>query len=202
MSYGEKMTTKNEHLSAVFDGEATDFEQKRLVDELLKDDDLKQSWSRYALIGDVLREPETTQVAGSDFLANIQQQIEKEESYSQVALKPAANQSTWRKQAGSLALAASIAAISVLGVQSLMNTNTADQSPTTTKVALLETPTSSSSNKPQKASAVQLAKNETVSRQVVDLEQRIKMQRYIASHIKNTSSRTLAPSIRVVSYNY
>ena len=201
MSYGEKMTTKNEHLSAVFDGEATDFEQKRLVDELLKDDDLKQSWSRYALIGDVLREPETTQVAGSDFLANIQQQIEKEESYSQVALKPAANQSTWRKQAGSLALAASIAAISVLGVQSLMNSNTAGQSATTTNVALLKKPVASS-NATQKTSTIRLAKNDIAPRQVVDLEQRIKMQRYIVSHIKNASSRTIAPSIRVISYNY
>ncbi len=199
MSYGEKMTIKNEHLSAVFDGEATDFEQKRLVDELLKDDDLKQSWSRYALIGDVLREPETTQVVGNDFLASIQQQIEKEESYSQVALKPAANQSTWRKQAGSLALAASIAAVSVLGVQSLIDT---EQSPTINQAALLEKSIDNNADIPPKRSAIRLAKNDAVSRQVIDLEQRIKMQRYIASHIKNTSSRTIAPAIRVVSYTY
>ncbi len=199
MSYGEKMTTKNEHLSAVFDGEAGDFEQRRLVDELMKDTDLQQSWSNYALIGDVLREPEATQVAGADFLSKIQQELENEEEYSQIKAKFTEKKSAWSKPLAGYAIAATITAISVFSVQSLMTADNAKNSPVTQQVALLEEPQAVVK---KKENLMRVASNDTVSRNVVDLEQRIKMQRYIISHIQNASSRTIAPTMRAISYNY
>jgi len=44
-----------ESLSAVVDGEADEFELRRVLDELPKDPQLRAAWSRYHLIGAVLR---------------------------------------------------------------------------------------------------------------------------------------------------
>jgi sigma-E factor negative regulatory protein RseA len=44
-----------EALSAVIDGEADEFELRRVLDEIVKDSELAQSWERYHLIGSVLR---------------------------------------------------------------------------------------------------------------------------------------------------
>lgn len=44
-----------ESLSAVFDDEADEFELRRVLDEVAKTPELKQSWERYALIGSVMR---------------------------------------------------------------------------------------------------------------------------------------------------
>jgi sigma-E factor negative regulatory protein RseA len=42
-------------LSAVFDDEADEFELRRVLDEVAKNPELKQSWERYTLIGSVMR---------------------------------------------------------------------------------------------------------------------------------------------------
>ena len=48
-------TSKNEFLSSLLDDEAGDFEKRRLLDELTKDDELAQTFTRYALMGEVMR---------------------------------------------------------------------------------------------------------------------------------------------------
>ncbi len=47
--------TLKEALSAVIDGEADEFELRRVLDEIAKDASLARSWERYHLIGSVLR---------------------------------------------------------------------------------------------------------------------------------------------------
>jgi len=72
---------KNEHLSAVFDDEATDFESRRMLDELGKDEAVQSTWSRYDLIGECLRQPQTSSASlssGSDFLASLHKRLEEE----------------------------------------------------------------------------------------------------------------------------
>ena len=44
-----------ESLSAVIDGEADEFELRRVLDEVGKDAGLQQSWDRYHLIGAAMR---------------------------------------------------------------------------------------------------------------------------------------------------
>jgi len=122
----------NEHLSAVLDDEAGAFEQTRVLDELTKNTSdknataLRQSLLSYSLIGESMRSAsssDATTVTGSDFLAGIHEQIDKESDYHQVhiqdAKKPAANSSSWLRPVGGFALAASFAAIAVIGVQNL-----------------------------------------------------------------------------------
>lgn len=72
---------KNEHLSAVFDDEATDFESRRMLDELSKDEAIQSTWARYDLIGECLRQPEASSASlssGSDFLASLHKRLEEE----------------------------------------------------------------------------------------------------------------------------
>jgi negative regulator of sigma E activity len=49
-----------ESLSAVIDGEADEFELRRVLDEMNRDDVLAASWERYHVIGSVLRGERTT----------------------------------------------------------------------------------------------------------------------------------------------
>ncbi len=53
-----------EALSAVIDGEADEFELRRVLDEIGKDAELAASWERYHLIGAVLRRERITRSVG------------------------------------------------------------------------------------------------------------------------------------------
>ncbi len=62
--------TLRESMSAVIDGEADEFEVRRVLDEVEHDDELREKWHRYHLLGAVLRgeslaDPRTrTELAG------------------------------------------------------------------------------------------------------------------------------------------
>lgn len=190
----EQSLQLHEHLSAAFDDEVGEFEQRRLLDELGKDHQLLKTWSNYALISDVLREPEQTEIAPPDFLLNIQQKLEKEEPFSNVEVKAATRSSNtkskWTRPVTGFALAATVAAVSVFSIQTFM---TADNGGNGAMLSQQSAPTTMN---------MLIASSETVSRDVVNMEQRIKMQRYLASHIKNASRRTIVPSMRMISYNH
>lgn len=226
----KKMTNKKEHLSSVFDDEATEFEQRRFLDELDKDDELKQSWSNYALIGDVLREPSQTQSADPDFLINIQHRLEEEEQFSDVKAMfkdEKAEQSNWTRPLAGFAMAATVAAVSVFGTQTYMTANTASDSQiastpqiqtivpssatppiaTTAKKTsnadtTLATNTQDSKMNTKSLNVATTAKDTIAKRDVIDADSRIMMRRYLATHIENASRRTIAPTMREISYNY
>ncbi|MEE9445500.1 MAG: sigma-E factor negative regulatory protein [Cocleimonas sp.] len=141
----------NEHLSALLDDEAGAFEQRRILDELTINDSANQALSQklasYSLIGESMRSAsssDTTIIADSSFLANIHAQIDAEPEYDQVQLKeenttqPAANNKSWLRPVGGFALAASVAAIAVIGVQNYQQTN-ASSSPVIASTPLTTT---------------------------------------------------------------
>lgn len=113
------MQSNFEKLSALVDGELQD---KTLLDELNQDEQLKQKWSRYHLVGDVLRKevPELTTLDLSDSIAKALDQ-------EPTVLAPKTN--LWNKvpglaqvvplfrQTGQYAIAASVAAAMIIGVQ-------------------------------------------------------------------------------------
>jgi len=70
--------SKEERFSALLDGEVSDFEKRRLVDELLKDEDAQGQWMRSHLIGDAMR-GELPETISMDFAAAIRDKIELEE---------------------------------------------------------------------------------------------------------------------------
>lgn len=72
-------TTLNEHLSSVIDGEAGDFEQRRVFDELSSNSDLLEKVSVYSLIGETMRSgSKQAPIADSSFLAGIHNQLDSD----------------------------------------------------------------------------------------------------------------------------
>lgn len=71
-------TTFNEHLSSVIDGEAGDFEQRRVFDELSANDGLLNKISSYSLIGEIMRSgsKQSFPIADSRFLTGIHERID------------------------------------------------------------------------------------------------------------------------------
>ncbi len=204
MNMVKTMKTKNEHLSAVFDDEAGTFEQRRLLDELKKDGDLRQSWSNYALIGEVIREPMDTIAVDPDFLSSMQLRLDEEDTYSEVNIEETASikttkKSRWLQPLSGMAIAATVAAISVFSMQSLMVADQGREGATAQLASntTMATPVVAHS---QPIGTLAASKNIVVS-EGINLDEQAKMQRYLASHIRNASRKTIAPSLRMVSYN-
>ena len=203
-----------EHLSALLDNETGSFEQRRVLDELKSNGDLRQKLSSYALIGEVMRTTEVTATADSGFLAGIHTQIESEDEYHQVELVKATNDSvndthnsSWLRPVGGFALAASVAAIAFFGFQNFQqdNGNMIDTGLTT---AANTTPTAldSSDLSEEKmavatvVSATQIASVTANEYQQADARTRMLLKRYVDSHLEYASNTAFVPSVRVIAY--
>jgi len=172
-------------------------------------------------------------ITGSDFLAGIHEQIDKDSDYHQVHIEavklPAANNSSWLRPVGGFALAASFAAIAVIGVQNLQQTNTAQ----TEIVAAMESKSDTSNRTKSQLSvaamkaatvvsaadmipavttenAVTVAANmpakskEKKSNDIykpADSRTRALLKQYVDSHMQFASNTTFVPSVRVISYS-
>jgi len=119
--------SKSERLSALVDNETDSFETRRLIDELLKSEDDRRTWSRYHLIGDSLRGG-MRQVAPADFLAEVQSGIADDSPLDIRTDPPAAMR--WLKPVAGVGVAAAVAVVSLLGLQ--MVTGGGEGIPTTT----------------------------------------------------------------------
>ncbi|MCF6456984.1 RseA family anti-sigma factor [Pseudoalteromonas sp. MMG024] len=115
---------RKEQISALFDDEHS-LESRHLGDEL------EHAASRYSLIGDVMR-GEGKELIQIDIADQVALALEQEETYSQEPETPsvteqeaAVNQqstvaiSNWKKPFAQMAIAASVAAVAVIGVQSV-----------------------------------------------------------------------------------
>jgi sigma-E factor negative regulatory protein RseA len=113
MSRSERLS---ESMSAFMDGEAPRYEGSRLMAVLKSDAQARQCWANYHLISDAIRNnlPPAVDEGLADRVA---EQIAVEPSY---LLRRRWHRSApqWVKQAGGLALVASVTAITILGVQS------------------------------------------------------------------------------------
>lgn len=116
-----------EYLSAMLDDEGGAFEQRRVLDELKTenkvDGNLHKKLSSYALIGETLRSGKPAISAGSGFLSGIQDQLVSEPEYSTPVLEEQSKSdiqktnNSWLRPVGGFAMAASLAAIAVIGFQ-------------------------------------------------------------------------------------
>ena len=180
-------TTITEHLSAVLDGEAGDFEQRRLLDELEKDNDLQASLACYALIGETMRDEKQASIATPSFLEGIHDKIDAEPEYSQVQInKQKVNNSrpTWVRPVAGFAVAASVAAIAVIGMQTPLLTSNPNP-PIASNQALESAP-------------IRVA---NTYNNYPDKKTQARYTRYLDSHAQYASTTPLMPSVRVVSYN-
>ena len=108
---------RKEQISALFDNEQS-FESRHLGDEL------EQATERYSLIGDVMR-GEGKDLIQIDIADQVALALEKEETYSQAPEVEQINEAStvvafnWKKPFAQLAIAASVAAVAVIGVQTM-----------------------------------------------------------------------------------
>ncbi len=102
---------KKEQLSAFMDGEL-DGRDKNLVDQLLKDPELLGAWSRYHLVSDCLKQclPDSID---RDLAGNISKSLQKEPAI----VTPVRLSHPLLKPVTGFALAASVTALAILGIQ-------------------------------------------------------------------------------------
>ncbi len=171
-------TTKKENLSAFLDNESGEFEQRRLLDELQKDDELLQAMSHYTLIGDTIRNEQPKAMTPSDFLAGIHERLEDEPSYDDVYVEQQKENTShsWLRPAAGFAVAASIAAVVALNFSPTINP---EQPPITMH---------------SKASVVSTSGSQPLF--MAKSTMKVRLQRYIKSHVKHTPNSAIMPSVR------
>lgn len=203
-------TSKTEYLSALLDDEAGTFEQRRLLDELKQDDELSQTFSRYALIGESLRSERAVVPATTNFLSGIQEAIADEDAHDTVQLaEPSAVTAESRK--GSVdsiwkyGMAAAVGALS-LGVVMTLQSPPTQQQPTLAVAQLSPSPTVAPAANTAPAESVRLAEAEGREQPVqqhyaqLDAETRGILKQYVAQHLRYASTTAIVPSVRTVSY--
>ncbi|MDD5394193.1 MAG: sigma-E factor negative regulatory protein [Thiothrix sp.] len=188
-------TSKTEFLSALLDDEAGEFEQRRLLDELNKDDELGQTLSRYALIGEAMRAGNSGQRMGrgsASLLSRIQEELDDEPAYTQSAPVAAPRKAVYSYRTLGIGMAAAVAAIAVGGLLFMQQPNSNGQQQAATAV----------SAPIQTAAALPATEVDARIQQLgrVDPETRDILKQYVAQHVKYASSTAIAPSIRAVSY--
>ncbi|RLJ17782.1 hypothetical protein DJ030_11845 [bacterium endosymbiont of Escarpia laminata] len=111
------MTEKErEKLSALTDDELSAFETPGAVKKLIRSEDQQASWSRYHLIGDVMRQ-ETGPAVMPNLAASIRQRLEDEP----VVLAPGNIGRRWIKPVAGAAIAASVALMAVMVAPQFIN---------------------------------------------------------------------------------
>ena len=123
------MTEGNEHISGLMDDE---FDSHSLK-QVLNDEQLKQTWARYHLIGDCLRDtlPEKINL---DISLKVSKQLESEPTI----LAPERKQGFSAKPVIGFAIAASVALVAVLGIK--QNVDPATSALPSSMVATKQTP--------------------------------------------------------------
>ncbi len=107
-----------EQLSALLDDELPATERALLLQRLAQDNELRDQFARYQLIQDAIGKHLPSQV-DMDLSARIQSALQHDTSYAASVSKPVSFTSRTVKTLSGLAIAASVAVISVLGAQRL-----------------------------------------------------------------------------------
>lgn len=112
----------NESLSAAMDGEAGEFELRRVLDNIGSDEDLRDKARRYQIAGDALRR-ETNEFMNIDLSVGIRDRLEAEAPHSVVKETSVTGHGVlngaghWLSMAGRVAVAASVALAVLLVVK-------------------------------------------------------------------------------------
>jgi anti-sigma factor RsiW len=104
-----------EQVSAFLDGELPDSETELLLKRLTRDGELRESFGRYALIGEALRGT-GAQVLTRGFAARVNLTIDGEPAVPQTPVARAAGRHWWRPFAG-VAVAAGVATVAIVALQ-------------------------------------------------------------------------------------
>lgn len=191
-------TIKEELLSAFLDDESGEFERRRLLDELKKDDEMGATLSRYAFIGETMRAGKGQAMGqGVSLLSRIQDELADEPAYTQDnvvqmpvrATSPKVHSYRWL----GMGMAATVAAVAVGGVLFF----TQPDKPNAQMAAALPAAPSVTTTVVADASSTDV-RIQQVGR--IDPQARDILKQYVAQHVKYASTTVIAPSIRAVSY--
>lgn len=114
-----------EPMSAMMDGEIEEFELRRVIERTSNEQALKDKWQRYHLAQDVMQGRDV-QVTGSiDLVSRVSAALESEPSFSSTAIASSdvksgpttTSDKQWWKPMASMAVAASVTAVVLLGAQ-------------------------------------------------------------------------------------
>ncbi len=117
------MQDHRETLSTLMDGEIEDQDWKALK-HIAEDDDARGVWGRYHLIGDVMRDG-VVEIAPMAFSERLRDEIAREPT----VLAPPRRRQSLRRPVAGLAIAASVAALAVVGVNQMTQEQTLDKMP-------------------------------------------------------------------------
>ncbi|WP_161787353.1 sigma-E factor negative regulatory protein [Endozoicomonas numazuensis] len=121
-SHNHAQERLKESLSAAMDGEAGEFELRRVLDNIGSDEDLRDKARRYQMMGDALRH-ESNEFMNIDLSAGIRDRLEAEAPHSVTEAVSVSRQGVlavvdqWWSKAGRVAVAASVAFAVLLGVK-------------------------------------------------------------------------------------
>jgi len=222
MNNSEKSISINEHLSAMLDDEAGSFEQRRVLDELISDKQLSQKLSNFAMIGETMRMGESekpVQLLGSQFLDSIHEKIAHEDAYNEVVIESENNtqatqtntdsNSSWFRPIGGFALAASIGALAIMGLQNtgILNNNSAPIESTADGSSQTEIANSTPVSLPAENDEALIKKqSEEIAAAIedqyveADAQTRAMLKRYVDTHMQYATTSTFVPSVRVIAY--
>jgi len=179
---------KREQLSALVDDELT-HESSPVIDSLLQDNEAKQTWTRYHLIGDSLRGHLPGHIV--DISNNVSQVIASEPT----VLAPRKKKSTdYMKPVMGFAIAASVAAVAIFNVQQ------ANQISETGQTVIAQS--SIATSQPSLATSPQLVTQQKGQAQVYQVRNvDPRLNRYLVNHNEyraNTGVSGMPPHVRMV----
>ena len=186
-----KMSEKRkEQLSALVDGELlSDIEPA--VDEMLKTAELKDSWARYHLIRDTLKQSVPPQL---DF--SFGQSVSASIASEPTILAPTVPTNTLLKTIAGFAIAASVAAMAILGIQQ----NQGDVSSEEQTIVSLQ-PQTMTDSAPLRT--VSLSDSGTSSDRELEAESRARLNNYMLNYNEHRSQSGLQgvlPHVRTVTF--
>ncbi len=193
---------KKETLSALFDGETNEFETRRLLAEL--DEESRALWQRYQLIRDSANNTLTESHFSMDISGSVAAEIAAEPAIRQKK----SDKESWFKPVVGFAAAASIAFVTVLGVQNLQpstdNITTGFVADGNVSASQLSIASNLGLNQVSGSSSVLLSRElESIDAQKARDEERLKY--YLQQHAQHSSfnnGRGLLPMARLVKEDY
>ena len=184
----QKREQLSAQISALVDDELT-HESSPVIDSLLQDNEAKQTWTRYHLIGDSLRGHLPGHIA--DISNNVSQAIASEPT----VLAPGKKKSTdYMKPVMGFAIAASVAAVAIFNVQQ------ANQISETGQTVIAQS--SIATSQPSLATSPQLVNQQKGQAQVYQVKNvDPRLNRYMVNHNEyraNTGVSGMPPHVRMV----
>ncbi len=183
------MNNKSEELiSAFMDEETTAFESRLCIKQMIAEQSRRARWERYHIIRDTLQ-GNLPVFVGSNFSRDVMKKINQEQKLN-VDAADLLSRSKYLKPLGGLALAASVAAITMLGVRLFFKTDVTVGPPVVAKVAPVNDQYGSNPSRG-------IAKKGWT----LNTKEEARMNSYLVNHAEYAAKRGMIPYVRIVGYN-